>query len=344
VVRRVTLTDVSKAAGVGIATVSRALGDHPDVSAATRERVRAVAAELGFRPSATARALRSGGFRAISAIVPDSGWGWWEPVVHAAFEAASDAGFRLLVHPVAGNEDGVAGVVDSLENVPTEGVIVISVPDQAAVREACDRIRLPGVAIDDSAIEVAFPSVSAANRAGAREVVEHLIAGGRRDIALVTVAEDLATIGWGAGRFVQDRTEGYREALAAAGIPFDERLVAHIEPSPDDSLERCDELEALLRSGRRVDAVFCLFDLAAAPVLRSLRAEGFRVPQDIAVAGFDDERAARLVDPQLTTARQPYPEMGQLAVDLLLRLIDGESLPDDRHELPTELIVRASAP
>ncbi|NKF31298.1 LacI family transcriptional regulator, partial [Pseudomonas sp. BGM005] len=124
--KKTTLADVSKAAGVGMATVSRALGDHPDVSEATRQRVRGIAAELGYRPSVAARALRTGSFHAISAIVPDAGWGWWEPVVRAAHTAANERGYQLLVHPVD-SSGGLASTVDGLSSIPTEGVIVISV-------------------------------------------------------------------------------------------------------------------------------------------------------------------------------------------------------------------------
>ena len=340
--RRVTLADVSRAAGVGIATVSRALGDHPDVSAATRDRVQAVAQELGYRPSVTARALRSGGFHAISAVVPGAGWEWWDPVIRAAADRASEKGFRLLIHPVTAGEGGLAATVDGLANIPTEGAIAISEPEQDAVRAACDRIPLPAVAIDDTSRLVRFPTVSAQNREGARTVVEHLIERGRRSIALVRSAFDGADARWGDGLFIDERTAGYRDALEAAGIPFDERLVVDCADSFDETADTWPELDRLLDEGPPIDAVFCIADLMAAPALRSLRTHGLAVPADVAVAGFDDERAARLLDPQLTTARQPYVQMGATAVDLLLRLIDGERLPTTRQHLPTELIVRGS--
>lgn len=340
--RRVTLTDVSRAAGVGIATVSRALGEHPDVSEATRERVRAVARELGYRPSVTARALRSGGFHAISAIVPDAGWGWWEPVVRAAYRAAADEGYQLIVHPVAGADGGTAAVVEGLANVPTEGVIVVSVPDQDAVREACDRISLPAIAIDDTSRNVRFPTVSARNREGARAAVGHLVEQGRRSIALLSADLGPEATEWGDGLFIDERAAGYREALEAAGIPFDESFVIRCADPFDEERGGWPELEAALANGLEIDAIFCVADLMAAPALRTLRARGMRVPEDVSLIGFDDERAAVLVDPQLTTMRQPYAEMGRLAVELLLRSIRGETLDEGRHEIDTRLIERAS--
>jgi LacI family transcriptional regulator len=337
---KVTLTDVSRAAGVGIATVSRALGDHPDVSEATRERVRAIARELGYRPSVTARALRAGGYHAISVIVPDAGWGWWDPVIRAAFRTASDEGYQLLVHPAAGA--GTAAVVDSLANVPTEGVIVISVPDQDGVREACDRIALPAVAIDDTSRHVRFPTISARNREGARIAVEQLIARGRRSIALLRADLGDTPSEWGDGLFIDERELGYREALAAHGIRVDESLVIACAEPFDESREGWPELAAALDRGLEIDAVFCIADLMAAPTLRTLRAHGLRVPDDVALVGFDDERAAVLVDPQLTTMRQPYAEMGGLAVELLLRRIRGEELDERRYELDAQFVERAS--
>lgn len=226
--------------------------------------------------------------------------------------------------------------------MPTEGVIVISVPDQDGVREACDRIALPAVAIDDTSRKVRFPTISARNRAGARAAVEHLIAQGRRSIALL-----LADLGdppseWGDGLFIDERELGYREALAAHGIPIDESLVITCAEPFDEAREGWPELAAALDRGLEIDAVFCMADLMAAPTLRTLRAHGLRVPDDVALIGFDDERAAVLVDPQLSTMRQPYAEMGRLAVELLLRGIRGEELDERRYELDAQFVERAS--
>jgi len=341
-VARVTLADVSRIAGVGVATVSRALGEHPDVSPSTRERVRAAAQQLGYRPSVAARALRNGGFHAISAVVPDAGWGWWEPVVRSASVAAAAAGYQLMVHPVAGAVGGVASVVEGLVNVPTEGVIMISVPDQHAARIACDRIGLPAVAIDDTSRHVQFPTVSAQNRQGARDVVEHLLSTGRRSISFVTGSLESEDERWGDGLFLDERLSGYREALDQVGIEFDPALVVTTTRPFDVQRTWVPELDQLL-DRRTVDALVCVADLMAAPVLRTLRRRDLRVPEDVAVVGFDDETAAVLVDPQLTTVRQPYEDLGSTAVELLLAVVAGEHLSAARRELPTSVIVRASS-
>lgn len=337
---RVTLADVSREAGVGIATVSRAMGDHPDVSAETRERIRTIALQLGYRPSVAARALRRGKFHAISVIVPDNQWGWWEPVVHACIETASASGYQVLVHPVAGTEGGLAAVIDGLSNVPTEGVIVISVPDQKSVREACDRIGIPGVAIDDSSLDIYFPSISAANYAGAREIIQHLVGIGRSRIAFIRPRVDVDEPFWGDSLYLQEREQAYRDVLESEGISIDENLI--IDTPFDEAAPECPELGELLERDSTVDAVFCAFDQLAATVLRELATRGRPVPDDIAVAGFDDERTAVLVTPQLTTARQPYAEMGRTAAELLLQSLSGTPPRVRRYEFATRLIERAS--
>ncbi|WP_309066033.1 LacI family DNA-binding transcriptional regulator [Microbacterium sp.] len=338
---RATLADVARAAGVGLATVSRALNGRPDVSEETTERVRRAAAALGYRPSGTARALRRGSFAALSAVVHDQVWGWWEPVLRAAASATAEAGMHLFVHPVTSGGDAT-DVIAGLANVPTEGVIVMGVPHQEALREECTRIGLPVVALDDSAHTLHLPTISARNRAGARRMTEYLIQQGHRRIVFVGGSTDEFVPSWGEGLFVEERLAGYREALAAAGIPFRDELVTGWADPEDESTALVGQLEELLRSGVTPDAVFCIADLVAPAVLRTLSAHRLSVPADVAVAGFDDERAALIVDPPLTTMRQPYEEMGRLAVELLQREIRGEALPVRRFELDAELVERES--
>lgn len=339
---RATLTDVAREAGVGVATVSRALNGRPDVSAETTARVREVAAALGYRPSGTARALRRGSFSAVSVIVPDSSWGWWEPVLRSAVTAAAEAGIHLFIHPVADGEGGLSGLIEGLVDVPTEGVIAVSVPDQQAIRAACDRIGLPVVAIDDSTHTLHLATITVGNREGARQMTEHLIAQGHRRIAFVGAAMEELDPSWGEGLFIEERLAGYRDALAAAGIPVDEELVLGWRELGNEATEIVAPLDELLATGARPDAILCVADLAAPAVLRTLSQHSLDVPQDISVAGFDDERAALLMNPPLTTMRQPYDEMGRLAVDLLREAIGGAETPVRYYTLPATLVQRKS--
>lgn len=332
-VQKVRLSDVSAAAGLGIATVSRALADerHPDVSEATRKRVRSIAEELGYRPSAIARALRSGSYRSMSVVIPDDTWGWWELVVRGAFRAAADAGYQLLVHPVGGPDRGHADVIDSLANVPSEGVLVFGAAENAEAVASARRLKIPIVAVDDTAGTPLVPTVSVDNRAGAREAVTYLASLGRSRIAMVVAHESV---------YAKDRESGYREALEAAELGATAHVVTVTDPSDDGTT--WPELDDLLRGATAIDALFCESDGIAATAIRSVRAAGLTVPDDIAVVGFDDERIALVTDPPLTTMRQPLAAMGARAVDMLLNAIDGETAEPSLVLLPAELVIRRS--
>ncbi|MFB7739432.1 LacI family DNA-binding transcriptional regulator [Streptomyces sp. NPDC056112] len=343
-VRRVTLADVAREAGVGRATASRALSsdDHRDVSSETREHVREVAARLGYRASATARALRTGRSRALSVILPDSSWSWYEAGVRSVSRAAGERGYRVLLHVVPldlastaqgnGNSPTATAIAD-LADLPSEGLILFGPALHSSVQEQAARLGLPVVAVDDVAPDNPVPTVSCDNRDGARAAVGHLLALGRRRIAHLTISPDVG--------FARDRHQGYLDALAEAGIRADSRLVITHEAMTPPA--RIPELEEFLAEGPECDALFTVGDFMAAPALRTLRSAGRRVPDDVAVVSFDDDTSAPLLDPPLTTVRQPYDAMGETAVDLLLRQIQGEHIPAERWYLPGTLILRKSA-
>lgn len=336
---RVTLAEVAAAAGVSIATASRALSptEHPDVSPRTRQRLRAVADELGYRPSLAARAFRSRDFRAVSIIVPDGQWGWWEPAVRAAHGAARDQGVQAFVQPTtAGRTDSgdVADVIAALAAVPTEGVLLFGSAADARMLASADALRRPVVAIDNAAEEVVVPTLAADSRRGIELAVRHLTATGCRRIAYVGAEGDLL--------FQRRRREGYRAALAAAGLAADPGLEVRSAEADDPAAEVLGAVEELLASRAAVDAVLCESDRIAAPVLRSLRRAGARVPEDVSVIGFDDSPLALALDPPLTTVHQPYEELGRGAIELLLARIAGSEVPVGRTLLPPTLTPRSS--
>lgn len=337
---RVTLADVSREAGVGIATASRALStrEHPDINSETRQRIRAVADELGYRPSVAARAFRRRDFHAVSIVVPDGRWGWWEPVIRAAFGAARERGYTVLVQPTTamGEDSGdVADVIEAQANVPTEGVLLFGAAGDSRMLASAEALRLPVVAIDNTADEVAVPTFGVDSRRGVELAVRHLLDLGRTKVAYVGSDKDLL--------FHRIRLDGYRSALAAAGITVDPRLIVRSPRAFGPAIDRVPEFESLLASDAAVDAVLCETDDVAAPVLRSLRRAGLRVPDDVSVVGFDDSRLAGALDPPLTTVRQPYEELGRRAVELLLGQIAGDRAPVGRTLLPPTLTMRASS-
>jgi LacI family transcriptional regulator len=336
---RVTLADVAHAAGVGVATASRALSprEHPDVSAATRERIRAVADELGYRPSLAARTFRNRDFRAVSIVVPDGQWGWWEPAVRAAHGAARARGCTTFVQPTTalrGDSGDVADVIAGLSDVPTEGVLVFGSAGDPRMLDSARSLRLPVVAIDNAADEILVPTFSVDSRHGVQAAIEHLVALGRSRIAYVGAPGGL--------RFQRERRDAYRSALAAAGLGPELGLMIEDPAAGDVSSLVLPRVEELLASGPEVDALLCESDRAAARVLRSLRRAGRRVPEDVSVVGFDDAEIARDLDPPLTTVRQPFEQLGSTAIELLLSIVEGAPAPAERSILAPDLVVRAS--
>jgi len=333
--QKVRLSDIARAAGVSAATVSRALRGHPDIQASTRERVREIADRLGYQPSTVARALRTGRYATLSMVLPAESVGWWQPVLHGAATEAERRGYRILVQPLPGHAGALAELLDeAVSALPVDGAIVVfeQASSDGAVRLD---VPLPVVAFDDVHASPLWPSVCADNEQGGYLATRHLLENGRRQVVALTPA--------GAAAFVDERLTGFRRALAEARI---DPATATVIRSPDFSTPVSSYsagVDALLARGTRFDAIFAVCDFVAFPALRSLRRAGLRVPEDVAVVGFDDERGAEISDPALTSVRQPYAELGGRLVSLLIEQIEGRELPATREVGAVELIVRESS-
>lgn len=330
-----TLADIAREAGLSVPTVSRALRNHPDVSETTRTRVQTLAANLGYRTSAAARALRTGRHDTIGLVLPEEAFGWWEPLAKAASRAAAAHGFHLLLTPIGGDQSGGLaddrGLADFFEfssSLPVDGFIVVT-PDGDEWKTKTDR---PVVIIDDMRRHPGHHVLLADNVGGSRIATQHLIDTGRTRI--IAVAPD-----WPGG-LVRDRLEGYERALSDAGLTPRVVATSGRYPPVDEFSPAVDEL---LRSGEHFDGVFALADYLTFAVFRSLRRGNKRIPEDVSVVGFDDGLAAMATDPTLTTVAQPLDQIGARAVDTLIRLVNGDPVKPRIHRLPTHLVIRGSA-
>ncbi len=331
---RVSLADVARAAGVGKATASRALssGEHLDVKAETREHVRAVARELGYRPSSTAQALRTGRHGALSVAAPLADWAWWAPMLQGAAREAQALSYRLLVHPVE-SAMSMRTLSAELENLPVDGLVVVT--SGAAGDDELTSLAVPVVYVDDVTDRPGSVTIRSANRDGGQQAGRHLLARGRSSPVVIVPDPELA--------YVRERVEGLRDALAGAGVSLPPAAVVTSKESFEDAEQTSVAIQELLDRGARFDSVFAVSDYLAASAIRTLRRAGVDVPGDVSVVGFDDERAARLVDPRLTTVRQPLAELGAFAVRQLVAARSGGRLDPGVHELPVELVVRESS-
>lgn len=335
--RRVTSRDVAARAGVSRTTVSFVLNDVPgvNISQETRDRVLQAAQELGYVPDAAARSLASRRtytlglvlVRNQSHIAADA---FLPQVIHGLAESTRQAGFHLLLEPV---ED-------------------ISHPDayiHLVRAKHIDGIILSGPRSDDeqlaALVDEGFPVVllgqlpgkhacfvDVDNRSAAREAVGHLIRLGHRRIGCITNAPSEYTGG-------ADRLAGYRDALQAAGLPYEDNLVRFGNFVPESGYQAA---HSLLQEVSSPAAFFVASDVVAFGAMAAIRERGLTIPDDIALVGFDDIPLARYVDPPLTTVRLPAAELGRQAGQIIVDLIQNGKVPNRNVLLETELVIRAS--
>jgi LacI family transcriptional regulator len=322
---RATLRDIAAETGVSVATVSRVLNDHVNVAPRTRDLVlRAVER----RKLPAAEPVRP---RTVYVRCPYVLTDYFGLIVSSIAETLKLHGLRLLLD--AGES---AQHSDALPGLPGQddvsAAILILPPEDGDQLVALSRSGFPFVVVDPRTPPPPdIAAVSAAHLSGARAVADHLIGLGHRDIGVIAGPEE-----WLAS---DARIAGHRAALAQAGILLAPNRLRHIEANTAAGRQAAAEL---LDHTPRPTAIVCFNDKVAVGTLQAARERGLRVPEDLAIAGFDDIDLSRATDPPLTTVRQPLQEMGRIAVTHLMRVLDGHQ-PEALHiELATTLVVRAS--
>lgn len=328
--QRPTLEEVALRAGVSTATVSRVLNDSAPVSATTRAAVEAAVAELAYVPNPAARNLARRRTDTIALVASEPGDRlfadpFFPAVVHGIAEVLADTELQLVIlsargerqqrrverYVLEGHVDGTIMLSLHADDVLPHALVAAGAPLVLSGRPPRDAKRISWVDTD--------------NRAGGRLATEHLLET-RERVATITGPLDMSVS--------SDRFEGYREALAGRT-----ELVAHGDFGVESGRAAAEEL---LRREPRLDGLFAASDAMAVGALQALAAAGRRVPDDVAVVGFDDVDLAAAASPPLTTVRQPWEEMTRALVALLRRRIAGEGRPEQIVLAPT-LVRRASA-
>ena len=308
----ISIKDIARAAGVSHSTVSRALGDSPLVSTETKARIQRLALDMGYSPDAQARSLVMGRTRTIGIVVTTIADPFIGEIVQAVESTAHDHGYTVILVSSNAEPDREIEAVEMLRSKRVDGVIVTSSRAGALYHDYLERLGVPVVLINSHSRQSGLYTfaVNVDNRHGGCLATEHLIQLGHRRIAYVTGPADHSDDA--------DRLDGYRQALAEAGIPFDPALVAQ-------GTGRADAGERALRVLRALQApptaVFCYNDLTAIGLMLAARRAGLSVPGDLAVVGFDDIPFASYIHPSLTTIAQPKLEMGKSAVAMMLALV-----------------------
>jgi LacI family transcriptional regulator len=324
----VTIGDVAAQAGVSIATVSKVINGRYGVAPATLERVQAVIDDLGYESSLVARSLRSRRTNVLGIVVADI-----EPfsaeLLKGAGAAIRERGYELIVYSGSGHGKDNSGwerrYISRLGGTLTDGIILVT-PTVVDVDDGT-----PVVAVDPHTGPSNLPSVHSDNLAGAMAAIRHLLELGHRRIGFLAGRPDLES--------ARSREQGYRQALADAGIAVDPDLIR----VGDYDLEMSQEpARQLLTLDDRPTAIFAANDLSAMQTMHVARTLGLAIPGDVSVVGFDNIPESALIEPPLTTIDQSIQEMGRRAVELLIAVIDGETGPAQQVTLPTRLVVRQS--
>ena len=327
-----TIKEVARAAGVSLATVSRALAQPDLVAAETRARVLEVVDRLGYAPNSTAASLRTTRTRKIIVTVPDLSNPFFSRVIQGVEEAAGENGYTVLLGDTRNSEEREEQYAAMLWRREADGFIFLGhrLPNALAKMVARDGHRAPIVNGCEFSPSLGVSSAHIDNAAAAATVADMLYDLGHQDIAVITGPLE--------SPLSRDRLVGVQRAAEARG------LVARLQTAQGDfSLEsgrRC--TQRLLGKPVRPTAIFCFSDEMAIGALSALRSAGLRCPADISVFGFDDIAIARYIDPALTTIRQPMTQIGRQTVQLLLAIIDGSASEPVSITLPHRLVARQS--
>ncbi|MBX9243364.1 LacI family DNA-binding transcriptional regulator [Actinotalea ferrariae] len=308
------MRDVARVAGVSVKTVSNVVNDFPYVSEATRRRVRAAIDQLGYQMNFSARNLSLGRTGMVTLAVPELSLPYFAELSDEIIDAAAARGYTVLIEQTGGLRQREMEVLFSARRRMTDGLIFSPLALRGGDASALE-VDFPIVLLGERALHSQVPHVAMANVDGARAVTEHLLAQGRRRIAVVGGFDESGT---GAGSL---RTAGVRAALAEAGLALDDALVGHAATWTRGT--GADAMRSLLERGRPFDAVVGLNDVLALGAMRVLYERGVGVPDDVAVVGFDDIEEARFSRPSLTTVDPGRTQIARTAVELLLERLDG---------------------
>ena len=318
---QITIREVARICGVGVSTVSRAINNHPDINPETRQKVLDTIEKTHYIPNNSARNLKRSESKTIAVLVKGISNPFFGPVIEVIEREIELKHYVFTLHQVEEQEDEIEVAVQLEKEKRLKGIIFLG----GMSYHAPEKYRLLTVPFVVCTVDMQLPSdevngavVSINDEAESRRMMEYLIGKGHRRIALITGSEDDKSVG-------KSRLDGYREALLSHDIPYDEELVCCIDSSMTYTMENGYEAaRKLIRHVPDISCIFAVSDTLAIGACKAVLDEGYAVPGDISVAGFDGIEMTRYYNPSLVTICQPSEEMAREAVLLLFRLIKGK--------------------
>jgi DNA-binding LacI/PurR family transcriptional regulator len=331
----VTMADVGAIAGVSARTVSNVLSDHPSVRPETRERVLRAVDQLGYRMNTSARSLKTGRTGAITLAIPDLGIDYFSELASRIMVESERHGWSVVIQQTGARRESEIAILSGARRQLSDGLIFqphALGPGDERYLAGNDRLVILGDRIFNGPVD----HVAMANTEAARIATQYLIDRGRTRIAAIGPNPTVSTVS-----AASLRLEGYLQAMKAAGLPIvPERMVVAEEWHLRDGAAA---MNHLLNLEERPDAVFCFNDTLAIGALHTIATNGLRVPDDIAVVGFDNVPASQYAFPPLTTIEPGTDQIAKHAVELLAARVSGRADPPREIFTDCSLIVRRSA-
>jgi LacI family transcriptional regulator len=333
--KQITIYDIAEALSLSPATISRGLKDHPAIRKDTRKRIIDKAREMGYQHNSFASNLRRNRTNTIGVIVPRLNSYFMSTVIAGMEKVANAAGYNLIISQSMESVQKEISNVNTLFNSRVDGLLVSLAYDTEDISHfdmVLDK-NIPLIFFDRVFEHPQCTSIVIDNYKAAYEVTQHLISQGSKRI--VHISANLKR------NVYIDRLKGYKQALADANVPFDEKLVFYNNLSDQAGVEVS---QAILAMDQKPDGIFSANDACAVSCIRQLKMAGVRIPQDIAVAGFNNDPLSKVIEPNLTSVNYPGQEMGEIAASTLIRRLDQrEGVTLNTIVLRHDLVVRESS-
>ncbi len=331
---QVTIKDIARDLGISPSTVSRALKDHPDISKETKKQVNELASKLNYKPNIIALSLRSQRSNVIGVIIPEIVHYFFSSVISGMEDVAIAHGYSMMISQSMEDYEKEVAACNTFLNGIIDGLL-ISVTKETVNYDHIKKMEEEGIPIvfyDRYVEEFNSDKVVIDDFGGAYQATEHLIIQGRRKIVHFQGPQN-RLIG-------QNRLNGYLKAMHNNGVVIDSKLII-----PCDTYQQAiSETQKLIDSKVKFDAIFTVNDFTAIGVIKTLKKNGIKIPEDVSVVGFGDDQVAEMVEPSLTTIHQPGFEMGKKAMELLIKRINLSGPETPANEiLQTKLVVRESS-